>query len=78
MEAKEVVTKIVVHPERCTGCLICQLQCSFLKMLIFKPSEARIKIDWEDDETKISFTDDCDECGVCVKYCIYGALTLVG
>ena len=76
MKANKVLSKIVVHPERCTGCLICQLMCSFSKLKMFNPAEAYIKIEWVDDEPKISFTDDCDECGICVGYCIYGCLTL--
>ena len=72
----KVVSKIAVHPERCTGCLICQLMCSFSKLKVFNPSQAYIVIDWVDDKPKISFTDDCDECGICVRFCVYGALTL--
>jgi ferredoxin len=28
-----------------------------------------------DREFSISFTENCDNCGICVLHCIYGALT---
>ena len=76
MRVKEVST-IVVRPQRCTGCFTCQLHCSFAKKKVFNPAEARIMVDWVDDEPRISFTDDCDECGICVRSCPYGALTFL-
>ena len=78
MDSKKVVTKIAVHPENCKGCGICELQCSFAKAKMFNPSESRIIIDWEDDEPCIGFRDDCDECGICASFCVYGSLELVG
>ena len=66
---------IETHPENCTGCLSCQLACSFTKEKAFNPLKARILVDWTGfSEPKLSFTPDCDTCGVCVRYCAYGAL----
>lgn len=72
------IGKIIVHPENCVRCYRCELECSFSKTRVFNPEEAFIKIDWDwlNDEPRISFTDDCDGCGLCAKSCIYGALTL--
>ncbi|MFC1914517.1 4Fe-4S dicluster domain-containing protein [Chloroflexota bacterium] len=74
MEARD----IVVHPDSCVRCYRCQLECSFLRTRMFNPEEAFIKIDWNwvNDKPSISFTDDCDNCGVCVRACIYECLTL--
>ena len=41
---------------------------------MFNLSKARILIADDDQDFDITFTDDCDECGVCVGYCVYGAL----
>jgi len=69
--------KMIVHPENCSGCLACQLVCSLLFTGAFNPLRARIKINWIGDlDRYISFTDKCTNCGVCVKYCNYGALEL--
>ena len=69
--------KILVHTENCVRCYRCQLECSFLKTGIFNPEEAFIKVDWDwiNDDAKIIFTDDCDNCGICADACIYEALT---
>ena len=76
METK-ILSWVEVHPEKCTGCIICQLECSFTKLGVFNPAEARIIIDRVDDDPQISFTDECDECGVCARACIYKALVLI-
>jgi len=63
---------------KCTGCLICELRCSLRFEKAFSPAKAAIKIrrlvDAE-NEYEISFDDRCDNCGICVPYCSYGALT---
>ena len=78
MDSKKVVTKIAVHPENCKGCGICVLQCSFAKVKTFNPSESRITINWEDDAPYTIFRNDCDECGICARFCVYGSLELTG
>ena len=69
--------KIDVHREKCTGCIICQLECSFVKLGVFNPAESRILIYRIDDDPQIEFTDECDNCGICARLCPYGALVLV-
>ncbi|MFB0563373.1 MAG: 4Fe-4S binding protein [Candidatus Lokiarchaeia archaeon] len=66
--------RIEVHPENCVGCLTCQLACSFTHTDRFNPLSARIKVEWYPDGSKISFTDQCTDCGTCAEYCFYGAL----
>jgi carbon-monoxide dehydrogenase iron sulfur subunit len=36
--------KIIVHPERCTGCRICELFCSAFHEKVFNPKKARIRV----------------------------------
>lgn len=68
---------IEVHPEKCSGCLSCQLACSFTNLKSFNPLKAEIIIDWRKDNS-ITFTPECTDCGVCVSYCHYGALERKG
>ena len=70
------ISKIEVHAEKCVTCLQCQLNCSFLKTNEFNPSAAHIIVERLDDAPQIGFTEECDECGVCARYCMYGALVL--
>ncbi len=66
--------KIQVEPDNCTGCLQCQLNCSFGYTKIFNSSAARIIINVSGPDCSISFTDQCNECGICADHCFYGAL----
>ena len=67
-------------PEECRVCLMCQLVCSLKQKRIFNPSDAYIKISnvVRPDgglDVGISFNEDCDHCGLCARYCVYGALS---
>ena len=66
--------KITVYNQNCRGCMICQLACSFTYTDMFNPSLARIKIEWSQEDTVITFTEECTDCGVCADYCFYGCL----
>jgi len=72
--------RIVADDEKCNGCLICQLRCSFRFEKAFNPARAAIKVDRfakGGTDYIITFTDKCDACGICARNCPYGALTLV-
>ena len=70
--------EVSIDLDRCTGCLNCQLICSFTYHKIFNPDLAQIKIERGlDDEKSAAFTNECVGCSVCVDYCVYGALTRV-
>ena len=65
---------IVIDAEKCTGCLICQLICSFTYTGAFNPAKARIVI--QHDRKEIYFTDEClENCHLCTRYCVYDAIT---
>ncbi|MBE0414998.1 MAG: FAD-dependent oxidoreductase [Dehalococcoidia bacterium] len=69
---------IIADPAKCCGCLICELRCSLRLEGAFNPSKARIKIRRlvkADTEYMVSFTDECDNCGICARYCPYGTLS---
>ena len=67
---------ILIDLDRCTGCLNCQLICSFTYHEVFNPSLARIEIGRGlDDEKSAGFTDECVQCSFCADYCVYGALS---
>lgn len=68
----------MANAARCTGCLICELRCSLRFEKVFNPSKARIRVRrlvGAENEYEISFSEDCDNCGLCVRYCPYGALS---
>ena len=68
---------IKVCEEKCAGCLICELRCSFRLEKAFNPAKARIKIHrlvGADTEYSITLTQDCDNCGICARHCPYDAL----
>ena len=60
---------------KCTGCQGCQLICSITHAEIFSPTMARVRIGT--DEPRITFDPECTRCGLCARYCPYGALTAV-
>ena len=68
---------IQVFAEHCAGCLVCELRCSLRLEHAFNPSRARIKIRrlvGAETEYSIAFTDECDNCGICARHCLYEAL----
>ncbi|HDM76627.1 MAG TPA: hypothetical protein ENG51_09175 [Deltaproteobacteria bacterium] len=77
-EYNQRVFDILVHPEKCVGCLICQLRCSLRLTNSFNPARAAILIDRSSNElgASITFTDACDGCAICARNCPYGALEL--
>lgn len=69
------IRQIEVHSERCSGCQSCQLACSFAYTRSFNLVKSRIIINWPGDlERKITFAEDCTNCGICVPYCNFAAI----
>ena len=69
--------EITTYPENCTGCLMCQMRCSFAFTGRFNPAQARVLIQRPVTGGRgISFTDECTDCGLCARVCVYGAIRL--
>ena len=66
---------IDISPNKCVGCYICRLACSFKFFEEFNIFSARIDVNWILDKTEITFTNECTDCGTCADYCMYGCLT---
>nr|HID57619.1 hypothetical protein [Desulfobacterales bacterium] len=71
-------TKVIAE-ENCSGCLLCALACSFFNQpdRVFNLSKSQIKVEriGGQNRFKISFKEDCIECGTCADYCHYGVLS---
>lgn len=70
---------ILIDTSKCAGCLVCQMRCSLLYTGTFNPAKAFINIDWPIEGgtvNSVQFTEGCTYCGVCARFCAYGALTL--
>jgi NAD-dependent dihydropyrimidine dehydrogenase PreA subunit len=71
---------ILVNAAKCSGCRTCQLRCSLRFEGAFVPALAKIQVRRlvgdEAREFDVSITEDCDGCGLCARYCLYGALIL--
>ncbi len=66
--------KIIVHSEKCTGCMRCGLVCSDLFTKRFNLSASRIQVGISDTDYAIQFSDECNACGSCADHCFYDAL----
>ncbi|MFX0104456.1 MAG: 4Fe-4S dicluster domain-containing protein [Candidatus Hodarchaeota archaeon] len=74
---KESIINILIDKEKCTGCISCQLWCSYTHHKIFNPLKANLEIkDRYGLTPEIIFLDTCIKCGQCVQHCLYGALRL--
>ena len=67
---------ITAIPERCVGCKLCQLICSYITFRVFNPSRAHLTIKANEKKGRfdIEFLPECTLCGACVKYCPSEAL----
>jgi Fe-S-cluster-containing hydrogenase component 2 len=72
--------QMTAEPAKCQSCNMCQLLCSLKHEKAFSPAKARVKVSQKINpggalEITVSFTEDCDNCGLCARYCVYGALS---
>lgn len=69
--------KMVLHPEKCSGCMLCMMACSLRYEGVVNPLKARTKVIKNGDRVeRIILTKDCTFCGQCVTVCQYGAREL--
>lgn len=69
--------EIVTGEEKCAGCLMCQMRCSYRFTKSFNPSRSQIEILRQPEGKKeftLKFLEGCDQCGLCAVHCTYGAL----
>lgn len=66
---------IKVNYDQCTGCQICELRCSLARTGGLNPHQARLKIEFTQDEV-FDFPYVCQQCqaAACAKVCPTGAL----
>jgi carbon-monoxide dehydrogenase iron sulfur subunit len=69
---------VLLNVEKCTGCRMCQLACSFRHLGEFNPLKAYIVVNRNHGVRTIGieFTEECTWCGDCAHFCAYGALEL--
>lgn len=62
-------------PPKCAGCLTCELRCSlrFEKSFLLAASAIQVR-PMANGAYHIRLTERCDACGICARYCMYGAL----
>jgi len=65
---------LVIEPEKCTGCRICELVCCFHHTKEFNPKRARIAV-LRDEEAGINIPMVCQQCEIplCEEACPTGA-----
>jgi Fe-S-cluster-containing hydrogenase component 2 len=68
-------SKIVIRPEKCTGCRICELRCSITQEKVFNPSKARIRVMKSEPATDMPVL--CFQCQKppCGDICPVGAIS---
>ena len=72
-----VMRVLSLHPDRCTGCLRCELACSYMQTGTYQPSKSVIRVSpFEGHTSYAPYT--CTQCaeGWCMTACPVGAITI--
>jgi Fe-S-cluster-containing hydrogenase component 2 len=70
-------TGFVVREDLCTGCAMCVVSCASIKHDLFGFANAHsyVEVTPEPDEAyAVRFTDECDGCCYCLKFCAFDAI----
>ena len=70
----ETKKRIFVQKEKCNGCKICELRCSFEHESVYSPSLSRIQVFKEEIEG-ITIPKVCIICGKCIEACPENAIS---
>jgi len=77
MKGGRIVKRLKFNKENCIGCQLCAQVCSAMKEGEYVPSKARIAIETYYEDGDLKYKDDfCILCGICVKKCPEGAITM--
>jgi len=71
------VSVLRIHPEKCTGCLRCELACSYMQTGDYQPAKSVIRVSpFEGHTSYAPYT--CTQCaeGWCMTACPVGAITI--
>lgn len=60
--------------DKCKGCSTCEMVCSLVKSGVANPALSRIRVSAQPGH--ITFQN-CDGCGACTRFCVFGALEVV-
>lgn len=75
-------SEICIFSEKCSGCLLCALACSFYRGRegSFSLTKAHIEVNRvrATHRFEVKFRGSCDRCGICAGYCLGGALVQGG
>ena len=66
--------RLYIHEEKCNGCRICELRCSFEHERCFSPTLSRITIT-KNERKGIATPFTCTQCGKCIDSCPEAALS---
>lgn len=69
--------RLVINPELCTGCLICELICSFSKFRRFNPLKSALRIEFNYELSRLEGFNVCSQCGACITSCPVNAISRV-
>jgi Fe-S-cluster-containing dehydrogenase component len=70
---------LIFDADKCTGCKMCQLACSYVKHGEFNPNKSCIQVmkNKEMDVNIVALDTKCDFCGKCIEWCLPQAIKLV-